>query len=96
MKIGVLALTTSGRQLAERIATRLPDCRVIRIEQGIAATLRENWREFDGFVTIMAAGITIRAIAPLLQDKTSDPAVVGLDRSVPRQLTLANQVVGST
>ncbi len=35
--------------------------------------------EFQGFVLIMAAGVAVRIIAPLLRDKRSDPAVVVMD-----------------
>ena len=33
----------------------------------------------DGFVLIMATGIVVRMIAPLLESKQSDPAVVTMD-----------------
>ena len=79
MKVGVLALTSGGKELAAKIADELPDCKVIAVSKTIAEAFRENWTKYDAFVAIMAAGITIRAIAPLLEDKTTDPAVVGLD-----------------
>jgi cobalt-precorrin 5A hydrolase len=37
------------------------------------------WDEVDGFVLIMATGIVVRLIAPLLESKQSDPAVVTMD-----------------
>jgi cobalt-precorrin 5A hydrolase len=37
------------------------------------------WKKFDGFVLIMATGIVVRMIAPLLESKESDPAVVVMD-----------------
>lgn len=37
------------------------------------------FREFQGLIMIMAAGIAVRMIAPLLKDKKSDPAVVVMD-----------------
>lgn len=39
---------------------------------------REAW-EYDGVVAVMAAGIVVRKIAPLLRDKWSDPGVVVVD-----------------
>ncbi len=37
------------------------------------------FHRFDGFVLIMAAGVAVRVMAPLLQGKDRDPAVVLLD-----------------
>ena len=37
------------------------------------------WRDYEGFVFIMAAGIVVRVIAPLLAGKETDPAVVVMD-----------------
>ncbi len=37
------------------------------------------WKEYDGFVLIMATGIVVRMIAPLLESKETDPAVVVMD-----------------
>jgi cobalt-precorrin 5A hydrolase len=43
------------------------------------ALLASIWKEYDGFVFIMATGIVVRLIAPLLKSKESDPAVVVMD-----------------
>lgn len=51
----------------------------VPVEQGIAAALAAAWPRHDGLVCIMAAGIVVRAVAPLLADKKSDPAVVVVD-----------------
>ena len=37
------------------------------------------WKKYDGFVLIMATGIVVRMIAPLLESKETDPAVVVMD-----------------
>jgi cobalt-precorrin 5A hydrolase len=41
--------------------------------------LSEQWSNYDGFICIMAAGIVVRSIAPLVTDKTTDPCVVVVD-----------------
>jgi cobalt-precorrin 5A hydrolase len=94
MKIAVLALTSGGKELAAKIAAELPDCSVIPVSQTIAKTFLENWTRYDAFVAIMAAGITIRAIAPLLKDKTTDPAVVGLDEKGTHAISLLSGHLG--
>ena len=44
-----------------------------------AGLIAEIFHRFDGLVLIMAAGIGMRALAPLLQGKDRDPAVVLVD-----------------
>lgn len=41
--------------------------------------LRRTFHDFQGLVLIMAAGIAVRSLAPLLQGKERDPAVVVMD-----------------
>ncbi len=54
--------------------------RVFPFEPGdLGALIAENWGRYDGHLLIMAAGIAMRKIAPLLADKGRDPAVVVCD-----------------
>lgn len=43
--------------------------------------LKTGWSGYRGFVFCLATGAVVRLIAPLLQDKSSDPAVVVVDGS---------------
>ena len=45
----------------------------------LSVLIEGNWHRYDGHLFIMAAGIVVRFIAPLLEDKTRDPAVVVCD-----------------
>lgn len=45
----------------------------------IKALITSLWKEYDGFVFIMATGIVVRIISQLLESKESDPAVVVMD-----------------
>ncbi len=45
----------------------------------LRALITSLWHDVDGFVLIMATGIVVRMIAPLLHSKESDPAVVVMD-----------------
>jgi cobalt-precorrin 5A hydrolase len=42
----------------------------------ITTLVRELWTQYEGFVFICASGIAVRAIAPLVSSKHTDPAVV--------------------
>lgn len=46
---------------------------------GVRPLLAEIFDKYDGLVFIMAMGIVVRAIAPHVKDKLSDPAVVAVD-----------------
>ena len=80
MKLAYLSFTEKGRQLAGRLAAAL--CGTAR-RCGASCSL-EAWTEAhfsqsDGLVYVGAAGIAVRAIAPHLKSKTTDPAVVVVD-----------------
>lgn len=78
--IVVLALTRGGCALGERLATQLgADFRPCRGR--VAVEMRRAWQSHRALVCIMAAGIVVRTIAPLLADKRHDPAVVVCDEA---------------
>jgi cobalt-precorrin 5A hydrolase len=45
----------------------------------LATLLTDIWPKHDGLICIMAAGIVVRQIAPLLRHKATDPAIVVVD-----------------
>ena len=94
MKLGILAITNGGRELARKIETGLPNARVIVSQNGIGAAFAEHWQELDGFVCIMATGIAVRAIAPLLSSKQADPCVVVLDEKGKHVISLLSGHLG--
>ncbi|MCI5222156.1 MAG: cobalamin biosynthesis protein CbiG [Candidatus Electrothrix sp. AR4] len=75
----IIALTKGGRKLAEQLTSLLPQSELLNTQGTIQKTLVHAWLKYDSLICIMAAGIVVRGIAPLLQDKTVDPAVVVCD-----------------
>lgn len=51
----------------------------IRLVDSIANILEAEFKLFDAWVFVGAMGICVRSIAPYVQDKYSDPAVVNID-----------------
>ena len=89
----VLALTPQGAALARKICRGLTGARCwlpqgqagndpeVRIFDHLAAVFQEAFEQGENLVCIMAAGIVVRGIAPWLQGKDKDPAVVVVDEA---------------
>lgn len=92
MRVAIVALTEAGRVTALRLAKGLGDAATVYTKQnrtadgaarpitgGLGDFLGLLWRQYAGLVLIMATGIAVRCLAPYLEDKYRDPAVVVLD-----------------
>jgi len=90
----LIALTKGGRKLAEQLAAVLHGSEIVRVQGGISRTLARAWQDYDSLICIMAAGIVTRCIAPLLQDKTTDPAVVVCDEQGQFAISLLSGHLG--
>ena len=84
----LLVLTARGLDLARRLQPALLGAEVLGLQgradkadvsfEDTAATLRGLFAEGRPIVGLCAAGILIRALAPLLADKTAEPPVLAL------------------
>ncbi len=52
---------------------------VVTLEKKFADFVKDTYSSVDALIAVMATGIVIRAVAPLLESKLTDPAVVGVD-----------------
>jgi len=92
--VAVVAITKRGVDTALKIKEALQNagltCKVyapkkynqigvIILESKFADFIRENYSQIDALVGVMATGIIIRAVAPYLESKLTDPAVIGVD-----------------
>ncbi len=93
MKIAIMAITRGGRELAATLAAALPDATLLT-GKGVGANLAENWQSFGGFICVMATGIVVRSIAPLLVDKRTDPCVVVVDEKGRHAISLLSGHLG--
>lgn len=79
MKYAIIAVTDSSERTARQLSVPLA-ADVFRPAKGelkeLTATL---FRQYEGLIFIMASGIVVRMIAPLITDKYHDPAVVTVD-----------------
>ncbi|MCR4442806.1 MAG: cobalt-precorrin 5A hydrolase [Peptococcaceae bacterium] len=103
----VVALTDRAAALAVKIKESCPGTSVFiprrygekypghcYFEGGPASLIREIWREYPRLVFIMAAGIVVRLVAPLLEGKDADPAVVVLDERGEHVVSLLSGHLG--
>jgi len=73
----IIPVTASGRAAAERIATATGG-RVVEPAAGVAEALRDAFRAGRAAVLVGAAGIAVRALAPLIADKSAEPPVLAV------------------
>ena len=73
MKIAVIQISEAGKDIALSLQRELGAKMIQRTDVG------KQWKKFDGFVFIGAMGICVRTIAPYINDKHEDPAVVCVD-----------------
>lgn len=72
-KVAVIQISEAGREIALSLQRELGAKIISRTMVG------KEWKKFHGFVFIGAMGICVRTIAPLVNDKHEDPAVVCVD-----------------
>ncbi len=72
----ILYLSEEGARLAEVLEDFFPEAEKHPFDRELLA---RRWSEVRGVVFIGACGVAVRAVAPLLRDKYSDPAVVVVD-----------------
>jgi len=93
MKIAIVAITRNGARLGTRLRAGLADADLFVLQKyrgqagkeaiPFGTELKELlpglWSDYRGLVCIMATGIVVRLLAPLLAGKDKDPAVVVMD-----------------
>ena len=72
-KIAIIQISEAGKDVASTVKRQLRGTVIQRTDVG------KRWNDFDGFVFIGAMGICVRTIAPYVNDKHEDPAVVCID-----------------
>lgn len=76
--LAILALSRGGCELGQRLAAELGGD-VYACKGRMAEVMGRVWGAYSGLICIMATGIVVRTIAPLLTDKYRDPAIVVCD-----------------
>ncbi len=87
-KIAIIPISEAGSDIALTLQRQL-NATVIQRTQ-----VCSEWKHFDAFIFIGAMGICVRTIAPLVEDKHTDPAVVCLDTTGANVISVLSGHVG--
>ena len=109
MKIRIVSFTVHGEQTARRVKDALASaghaCRPFAPESlckpgdeplsvSVSDWAGDGFQNADALVFVCAAGIAVRAIAPWVRDKTTDPAVLVLDEKGTYVIPLLSGHIG--
>jgi len=72
-KIAIIQISEASSEIAATLKRELSADFIQRTDVG------KQWKSYDAFVFIGAMGICVRTIAPYIEDKHTDPAVVCID-----------------
>ncbi|MBF2477068.1 cobalt-precorrin 5A hydrolase [Listeria marthii] len=88
-KIAIIAVTERGRDLAITLAETVAGTIFVPekhhnehthiLTPNFGTGLRTIFTEYQALICIMATGIVVRTLAPVIEDKLSDPAVIVMD-----------------
>lgn len=103
-KIAIIAVTARGRDLAIKLTNTIdatifvPAKHVNSKSQALKPDFRTGMQalfsKYQGLICIMATGIVVRTLAPVIQDKLSDPAVLVMDENGEFVISLLSGHVG--
>ncbi|CAO0822153.1 cobalt-precorrin 5A hydrolase [Desulfarculales bacterium] len=106
--LAVYAITPTGAEVARTLAPSLSGATLFlprslaylpdgeELFDRLALALAANFLEYGGHVILAAAGIVVRALAPLLHHKAQDPAVVVVDQAGRYAVSLLSGHLGGS
>lgn len=106
MKLAIISVTNNGALLAEKLAHSLDEDITVFYKEGrnpvksgygfdsLSRLIACIFNQYDGLIFIMATGIVVRVIAPYVNDKRFDPAVVVMDEKGQFAISLLSGHIG--
>lgn len=71
----------SGKEDAKQFDENALKEQRLHLYTNLAVTLQKAFASYDALICVMATGIVVRLLAPVLQDKLKDPAVLVVDET---------------
>jgi len=91
IKTAIFYITENGSKLAQRLKGLYIEALILKYGSNVVP---EIWSECKNIVFIMATGIVVRTVAPLIKDKKTDPTVVVLDEKGKYAISLLGGHLG--
>ncbi|MGX8694021.1 MAG: cobalt-precorrin 5A hydrolase [Methanobrevibacter sp.] len=83
MKVAIISVSQKGYELSSSLKEKLDsDSTIIKTDlyhKNVKKYFPILFYEYDAIIAIMASGILVRSIAPLIESKVTDPAVLNID-----------------
>lgn len=93
----IVSVTKAGDSIAKIISSSM-ECyvytREMVVKEGINNIARRIMREFQNIIFISSTGIAVRSIAPYIESKDKDPAVIVIDSSSKYVISLLSGHIG--
>ena len=89
-QIAIIPIGEAGHRTAALLQQHLPTPTRLLCRNQVAA----HWHDHDAFIFIGALGICVRTIAPLVEDKHTDPAVVCVDTLCQHAISVLSGHIG--
>lgn len=87
----IFFITEAGKLLAKQISQSLKDCHILKLKKD---AIKPAFETSKNIIFISAVGIAVRAIAGLIRDKFSDPAVLVIDEKGNNVISLLSGHAG--
>lgn len=98
MKLAIITLTDQGEKLARELSHKLENKPTILkadlYHKNVKQTVNDIFKCYDCILGIMATGIMVRSICPLIMDKTKDPAILIMDEKGKHVISLLSGHLG--
>ena len=91
VQAAVFYITNKSLSLASRIKKFYPEAQVLRYQSEI---IKQKWDKKSLLIFIMATGIVVRSISPLIKNKKTDPAVLVIDEEGRYVISLLSGHIG--
>jgi cobalt-precorrin 5A hydrolase len=98
MRFAIISVTKQGQNIAKDIELVLKDDpTVIKVDvfhKNVKETVNKLFGDYDCWIAIMATGIMVRIICPLIKSKLNDPAVLVVDENKKHVISLLSGHLG--
>lgn len=104
-KIAIITLTQEAKELGKKLQMKLQtgdvyttaklyEEGVLLLNPSLKSMMAQLFSKYNTLIFIMATGITVRMIAPYVQDKLKDPAVLVIDEKARHVISLLSGHMG--